>query len=113
MNQNHVVLAFVAVLALCPAASAQQAGTYGPTNPADPALNQGPKDEAIGDEYMVSTQLASSTLAAVNVLNNGGNAVDAALAALFVQQIHDYHMVFLFGSMSAIYYEPPRASTTH
>jgi gamma-glutamyltranspeptidase/glutathione hydrolase len=86
-------------------AAAQQKGAYGPTNPADPALNQGPKEEAIGDEYMVSTQLASSTLAAVEVLKNGGNAVDAALTALFVQQIHDYHMVFLFGSMSAIYYE--------
>ena len=48
---------------------------------------------------MVSTQLASSTLAAVEVLKTGGNAVDAALTALFVQQVHDYHMVFLFGSM--------------
>ena len=105
MNKSQVVLFLVAVLMWFSVSSAQQTGTYGPTNPADPTLNQGPKDEAIGDEYMVSTQLASSTLAAVEVLESGGNAVDAALTALFVQQIHDYHMVFLFGSMSAIYYE--------
>jgi gamma-glutamyltranspeptidase/glutathione hydrolase len=101
-------LTFVAILALVLASAAVvegQQSTYGPTDPADPALNQGPKKEAIGDEFMVSTQLASSTLAAVDVLKNGGNAVDAALTAMFVQQIHDYHMVFLFGSMSAIYYD--------
>jgi gamma-glutamyltranspeptidase len=86
-------------------AIAQQEGTYGPTNPADPALNQGPKEEAIGEKGMVSTQLASSTLAALQVLESGGNAVDAAITAMFVQQVHDYHMVFLFGSMSAIYYD--------
>jgi gamma-glutamyltranspeptidase/glutathione hydrolase len=41
----------------------------------------------------------------LEVLENGGNAVDAAITAMFVQQVHDYHMVFLFGSMSAIYYD--------
>ncbi len=77
----------------------------GPTDPADPRLNQGPKATATGEHGMVSTQLASSTLAAVRVLEDGGNAVDAALTALFVQQVNDYHMVFLFGSMSALYYD--------
>ena len=104
-NRNLVfVVTLVMVTAISAVAQGQQ-GTYSPTNPADPALNQGPKKEAVGDEFMVSTQLASSTLAAVDVLKNGGNAVDAALTALFVQQVHDYHMVFLFGSMSAIYYD--------
>lgn len=76
-----------------------------PSDPAHPALNQGPKDEAIGSKAMVSTQLASSTLAALKVLENGGNAIDAAIAAAFLQQVDDYHMVFLFGSMSALYYD--------
>ncbi len=78
---------------------------FGPTNPDHPEINQGPKTEAIGGKGMVSTQLASSTLAALDVLKSGGNAVDAALTAMFVQQVHDYHMVFLFGSMSAIGYD--------
>jgi gamma-glutamyltranspeptidase/glutathione hydrolase len=54
---------------------------------------------------MVTTQLASGTLAALKVLEEGGNAVDAAIAAVFHQQVADYHMVFLFGSMSAIYFD--------
>ena len=76
-----------------------------PTDPAHAALNQGPKEEATGAKAMVSTQLASSTLAAVKVLEAGGNAVDAAIAAAFLQQVDDYHMVFLFGSMSALYFD--------
>ncbi len=105
MRSLAIVVTLAMVLAVGAAVEGQQQGTYGPTNPADPALNQGPKNEAVGDEFMVSTQLASSTLAAMDVLKNGGNAVDAALTALFVQQVHDYHMVFLFGSLSAIYYD--------
>lgn len=81
MTKKQFVLALVVLLMLGPVASAQQPGTYSPTNLADPALNQDPKAEAIGDEYMVSTQFARSTLAAMEVLENGGNAVDAALTA--------------------------------
>ena len=76
-----------------------------PTDPAHPMLNQGPKEEASGSQVMVSTQLASSTVAALKVLEAGGNAIDAAIAATFLQQVDDYHMVFLFGSMSALYYD--------
>lgn len=78
---------------------------WGATDPTAPEINQGPKAQAVADNGMVSTQLMSSTLAAVRVLENGGNAIDAALTALFVQQVHDYHMVFLFGSMSALVYD--------
>jgi gamma-glutamyltranspeptidase/glutathione hydrolase len=105
--RGNKLLALGLFLLLSSLTAAQQEGTYepGPTNPADPALNQGPKQEAVGEKGMVSTQLASSTLAALEVLEHGGNAVDAALTAMFVQQVNDYHMVFLFGSMSAIYYD--------
>jgi len=100
-----IIFFFLIVTIVSTTLFTQQKKTYDLTNPANPILNQGPKKEAIGDKFMVSTQLASSTMAAVDVLENGGNAVDAALTALFVQQVHDYHMVFLFGSMSAIYYD--------
>ena len=81
------------------------------TDPRDPRLNQGPKTVATGDKGMVSTQLLASTEAALKVLEDGGNAVDAALTAMFVQQVHDYHMVFLFGSMSALYYDAKSGKT--
>ncbi|MEO8362749.1 MAG: gamma-glutamyltransferase, partial [Vicinamibacteria bacterium] len=77
----------------------------------DPRINQGPKAVATGDKVMVSTQLQSSTDAALKVLKDGGNAVDAALTALFVQEVADYHMVFLFGSMSALYYDAKTGKT--
>jgi gamma-glutamyltranspeptidase/glutathione hydrolase len=77
----------------------------------DPRINQGPKTVAIGDKGMVSTQLQSSTEAALRVLKDGGNAVDAALTALFVQEVADYHMVFLFGSMSALYHDAKTGKT--
>ena len=84
---------------------AAQTSNWGIVDPAAPEINQGPKAPAVAEHGMVSTQLMSSTLAAVDVLEAGGNAVDAALTALFVQQVHDYHMVFLFGSMSALVYD--------
>lgn len=106
-KKGIITVLFIILFCILSSASlfTQQKKTLDLTDPSDPLLNQGPKKEAIGDLFMVSTQLASSTMAAVEVLENGGNAVDAALTALFVQQVHDYHMVFLFGSMSAIYYD--------
>jgi gamma-glutamyltranspeptidase / glutathione hydrolase len=71
----------------------------------DPRLNQGPKKEAIGDRVMVSTQLPIVTEGALEVLRNGGNAVDAMITAVFLQHVNDYHQVSHFGTMSAIYYE--------
>lgn len=108
-NRRPSLLAFALVVLpligwLAPPVSGQERARI-PTDPADPLLNQGPKAEAVGAHGMVSTQLASSTIAALEVLKAGGNAVDAALTALFLQQVHDYHMVFLFGSMSALYYD--------
>ena len=100
----RLATALTLLLALAAPAASQRPATA-PTDPASPLLNQGPKAEAVADRGMVSTQLASSTLAALDVLRQGGNAVDAALTALFVQQVHDYHMVFLFGSMSALVYD--------
>jgi gamma-glutamyltranspeptidase/glutathione hydrolase len=77
----------------------------GPTDPRDPLLNQGPKPEAVGDKVMVSTQLHIVTETALEVLREGGNAVDAAITATFLQNVVDYHQVSLFGAMTGLYYE--------
>lgn len=71
----------------------------------DPRLNQGPKDEAVGERVMVSTQLPLSTEAAVQVLRDGGNAVDAMITSVLHQHVIDTHQNSHFGSMSGIYYE--------
>jgi gamma-glutamyltranspeptidase/glutathione hydrolase len=92
----------LATLALAGAAATQ---TKVPTDPRDPLLNQGPKAEAIGEKVMVSTQLPIVTEAALKVLREGGNAVDAMITAVFMQHVNDYHQVSHFGAMSAIYYE--------
>jgi gamma-glutamyltranspeptidase / glutathione hydrolase len=72
---------------------------------ADARLNQGPKPAAEGESVMVSTQLPIVTEAALEVLRNGGNAVDAMIAAVFLQHVVDYHQVSHFGIMSGIFYE--------
>lgn len=83
----------------------QQSVTTLPTDPRDPRLNQGQKQEAVGDTVMVSTQLPIVTEGALKVLRDGGNAVDAMITAVFLQHVNDFHQVSHFGAMSAIYYE--------
>jgi len=68
-------------------------------------LNQGPKAEAVGEQVMVSTQLPVTTDAAIRVLQDGGNAIDALITAVFLQHVADYHQNSLFGAASGIYYE--------
>ncbi|MBM3560283.1 MAG: hypothetical protein FJX53_10500 [Alphaproteobacteria bacterium] len=96
-----LALLFASILFVTPAA------TQGPVRVDihDPALNQGPKKEATGDKVMVSTQLPVVTETALKVLREGGNAVDAMIASVFVQHVHDYHQVSHFGAMSAIGYD--------
>src|SRR5687767_12016608 len=94
-----VALALIALLAGGPASLTAQTGQTAPPSEGvradarDPMWNQGPKAEAIGQSGMATTQLASGTLAALKVLQDGGNAVDAAITAAFLQQVDDYHMV--------------------
>lgn len=72
---------------------------------AEPHLNQGPKPTATGESVMVSTQLPIVTETALEILRNGGNAVDAMITATFLQHVVDYHQVSHFGTMSGIYFE--------
>ena len=71
----------------------------------DPRLVQGPKPEAVGDKAMVATQLPIVSEAALEVLKEGGNAVDAMVTAVFLQHVNDFHQVSHFGAMSAIGYD--------
>ena len=100
-----------ALLAALLASSSTAAAQTKAVDMSDPRINQGPKTVATGDRGMVSTQLLSSTEAALRVLRDGGNAVDAAITAMFHQEVADYHMVFLFGSMSALYYDAKTGKT--
>ena len=95
------VLAAVGIIAFASAGIAQDV----PTDPTDPRLNQGPKPEAIGEKVMVATQLPQVSNVAIQVLKDGGNAVDAMVAAVFMQHVNDFHQVSHFGSMSVIGYD--------
>ncbi len=88
---------------LCLAAALAAAQT--PPDARDALYNQGPKPEAVGDSVMVSTQLPIVTETALEVLRGGGNAVDAFITAVFLQNVVDYHQVSLFGAMGGLYYE--------
>lgn len=76
-----------------------------PVDPTDPLLNQGPKAEAVGDKVMVSTQSFVATEAALKVLREGGNAVDAAITSVFLQHVTEYNQVIHFGCLTGLYYE--------
>ena len=91
------ILAAVGVLALAATGMAQ--------NGPDPQLNQGPKPTVTGDSVMVATQLPVVSEAALQVLKDGGNAVDAMVTSVFMQHVNDFHQVSHFGSMSVIGYD--------
>jgi gamma-glutamyltranspeptidase / glutathione hydrolase len=54
---------------------------------------------------MVSSQTRAGTEAALAVLENGGNAADAAITLTLLEGVLEPHQNHLFGSMTGIYYD--------
>lgn len=102
---SHLRTFLVAAALSFVGATSLQAQQPLPTDPTDPRLNHGPKASATGERVMVSTQLPVVTEGAVQVLRDGGNAVDAMITAILLQHVNDYMQVSHWGSMSGIYYE--------
>lgn len=73
----------------------------------------GRKEPAAGAGGMAITSHPLATREAVEVLNRGGNACDAALAASVTQTVVEPHMTTITGCLSQLYYDAATGETTY
>jgi len=78
-----------------------------------PIVDQGPKQLATGRRAMVSTSHPAVTQAALAVLRDGGNAVDAMLTAIPLQHVVEPQMSTLAGGFGMLYWEASTGKTTY
>ncbi len=71
---------------------------------AQDAPRQGPKAPATGDRYMVSSSHPMVNEAMVEILEAGGNAVDAMIAAVLLQPVVEPHMSTIAGGTGGLIY---------
>lgn len=73
----------------------------------------GRKQKASGRDGMVVSSHPVISSIAVKVLNNGGNATDAALAASLAQTVVEPHMTTAFGVLSMMHYDARTKATQY
>ncbi|WP_420140813.1 gamma-glutamyltransferase family protein [Sphingomonas sp.] len=69
------------------------------------AQEQGPKPAVAAKKAMASANHPLVTKAMVEIMRKGGNAMDAAIAAVIIQPIVEPQMTTLAGGVSMLYYE--------
>ncbi len=84
------------------------------SQPGDPPPARfGRKPGATGTKGMAITSHPLATRVATNVLRNGGNACDAALAASVAQTVCEPHMTTITGVLSLLYHDAASGKTTY
>lgn len=78
-----------------------------------PAPEQGPKKIARGGRVMVSTSHPAVTAAALEVLRGGGNAVDAMLTAMPLQQVLEPQMSTIAGGFAMLHWHAETGQATY
>lgn len=73
----------------------------------------GRKQKASGRNGVVVSSHPIVSRVAVNVLNDGGNAVDAVLAASLAQTVVEPHMTTAFGVLSMMHYDAASGATQY
>jgi len=69
---------------------------------------QGPKPAAFGQEYMASSSHPLVTETILEVLERGGNAVDAMISAVLLQPVVEPHMSTVAGGLGGLIYMADR-----
>lgn len=78
-----------------------------------PAAEQGPKQTATGEQAMVTTSHPLVTAVARQVLQEGGNAVDALLTAMPVQHVVEPQMSTPAGGFGVLYWDASTREATY